>query len=146
MLKSRCGIICDTEICKKAFGVDCAGCININQPFWGECDIKTCCESKKLDHCGLCSEFPCETLVEYANDKEHGDGGERIVQCRQWAENPMSSVVDGSIDIALGAATIVASNKDIVDSDVIDSITESASEAGGSVIDKIVDFITDAFD
>jgi hypothetical protein len=41
MLKSRCGIICDTEICKEAFGVDCAGCINIEQPFWGECDIKS---------------------------------------------------------------------------------------------------------
>ena len=85
MIKSRCGIICDTAVCKEAFGVDCAGCPNIEQPFWGECDIKTCCEGKGHEHCGGCADFPCDTLTEYANDPEHGDGGARIARCAEWA-------------------------------------------------------------
>jgi hypothetical protein len=82
--KSRCGIICDTAACKEQFGFDCAGCVNIESAPWGECEVKICCEGKKLEHCGECADFPCETLKEYANDPEHGDNGARIEQCREW--------------------------------------------------------------
>jgi hypothetical protein len=85
MLKSRCGIICDTAACKEAFGLDCAGCVNIAAAPWGECEIKNCCEEKQLEHCGLCADFPCETLKKYSYDEEHGDNGARIEQCREWA-------------------------------------------------------------
>ena len=86
MIKSRCGIVCEPVKCKEAFGVDCAGCTNIAKPFWGEnCDIKSCCEGKGLEHCGECKDFPCEMLKSYAFDKEHGDEGARIEQCRKWA-------------------------------------------------------------
>jgi hypothetical protein len=82
--KSRCGIICDTAACKEQFGFDCAGCVNIETAPWGDCEIKICCEGKGHEHCGLCADFPCETLEKYANDPEHGDGGARIEQCRKW--------------------------------------------------------------
>ena len=30
--------------------------------FWGVCPVKSCCEGKKLKHCGECNEFPCTQL------------------------------------------------------------------------------------
>jgi len=47
--------------------------------------VKSCCEKQELEHCGFCKTFPCDMLKSYANDKEHGDGGARIEQCRKWA-------------------------------------------------------------
>jgi len=91
MIKSRCGIVCDTQKCKEAFGVDCAGCVNIDQAPWGECAVKVCCEGKQLEHCGMCAGFPCESLNSYAYDKEHGDNGARIAQCREWASSSPST-------------------------------------------------------
>jgi hypothetical protein len=85
MIKSRCGIVCDTQKCKAAFGVDCAGCVNIKQPFHGQCAVKTCCEGKKHGHCGVCEVFPCEALHSFSYDKVHGDNGARIEQCKEWA-------------------------------------------------------------
>ena len=87
MIKSRCGIVCNPEVCKEAFGFDCAGCPNITKPMWGDsCPVKDCCEGKRLEHCGFCSDFPCELLNSFAYDKEQGDDGARIEQCRKWAE------------------------------------------------------------
>ncbi|MCL2401810.1 MAG: DUF3795 domain-containing protein [Oscillospiraceae bacterium] len=86
MIKSRCGTICDISICKEIFGVDCAGCLNIEHPHWGACSFKICCESKQLNHCGECENFPCEEQKKYAYDKEHGDNGARIAQCKEWAK------------------------------------------------------------
>ena len=87
MVKSRCGIVCDTQKCKEAWGLDCAGCVNIDKPPWGDsCPVKSCCESRGHEHCGQCSEFPCALLNEFAYDKEHGDNGLRIEQCRQWVK------------------------------------------------------------
>jgi len=86
-MKSRCGIVCNIEICKEAFGVDCPGCINMEKPFWGECEVKICCESKELEHCGECENFPCEVLNKYAYDPEQGDNGERIEQCKKWCKS-----------------------------------------------------------
>ena len=99
MIKSRCGIICDTQKCKEAFGVDCKGCINIEKPFWGDsCPIKNCCEGKGYENCGLCPEFPCSMLNEFVYDKEHGDNGKSIEVCRTWANYPDINVCEINVD------------------------------------------------
>lgn len=83
MVESRCGILCSECLSKEQMG--CGGCVNIEKPFWGDnCPVKSCCESKKLEHCGLCEEFPCAQLNQFAYDKENGDNGKRIEQCRNW--------------------------------------------------------------
>lgn len=83
MIESRCGILCSE--CKYKKEVNCKGCVNIAKPFWGEsCQVKSCCESKKLSNCGKCIDFPCDILIQFAYDKEQGDDGKRIEQCRKW--------------------------------------------------------------
>lgn len=87
MIDSRCGLCCSNGHCEEIYGVNCEGCAKIDRPFWGECPVKTCCEGKKLAHCGLCPEFPCKQLNDFAYDKENGEGdGRRLEQCRCWAE------------------------------------------------------------
>ena len=87
MVESRCGILCSKLGCKEKFGVDCKWCVNIGKPFWGECPVKSCCEGKNLEHCGLCYDFPCQLLKSFSYDKEHGDNGKRICQCEMWAKS-----------------------------------------------------------
>lgn len=82
MVESRCGILCSQ--CEYREQMNCAGCANIEKPFWGECSVKACCEDKKNDHCGVCSEFSCKMLHDFAFDKEQGDDGARIEQCKKW--------------------------------------------------------------
>jgi hypothetical protein len=33
----------------------------------------------------MCGDFPCDLLNQFAYDKEQGDNGKRIEQCRKWA-------------------------------------------------------------
>lgn len=82
MFESRCGCVCSECAYKDQMG--CKGCLNIDNPFWGVCPMKACCEDKKLNHCGLCDEFPCGLLNQFAYDEKQGDNGLRIVQCRNW--------------------------------------------------------------
>ncbi|MCM1991937.1 DUF3795 domain-containing protein [Oceanirhabdus seepicola] len=83
MIESRCGINCSK--CEYKASSGCKGCVNIDKPFWGEnCPVKSCCESKKRLHCGKCEMFPCDLLKSFAYDKEQGDNGMRIEQCRKW--------------------------------------------------------------
>jgi len=83
MVESRCGILCSE--CPDGKAVGCVGCATMEKPFWGEsCPVKSCCESKSQEHCGTCSEFPCDLLNQYSFDKEHGDDGKRIEQCKAW--------------------------------------------------------------
>jgi hypothetical protein len=83
-IESRCGILCGE--CEYREKMNCAGCVNIEKPFWGDsCPVKNCCEGKKLEHCGKCDDFPCDLLKQFAYDKEHGDDGKRIEQCGKWA-------------------------------------------------------------
>lgn len=84
IIQSRCGILCGE--CEYRETMGCKGCLNIDKPFWGECPVKTSCESKNHEHCGQCGEFPCELLNSFAYDKEQGDGGKRLDVCRQWAK------------------------------------------------------------
>jgi hypothetical protein len=46
----------------------------------------SCCESKELENCGFCKTFPCETLNQFAFDKEQGDDGARLKQCECWCK------------------------------------------------------------
>ncbi|MCL2173056.1 MAG: DUF3795 domain-containing protein [Nitrososphaerota archaeon] len=84
MIESRCGLVC--SICEYREQMSCSGCLAIAKPFWGEsCPVKTCCEQKNHEHCGLCSVFPCDLLNQFSYDKEQGDNGKRIKQCSKWA-------------------------------------------------------------
>ncbi len=82
MIESRCGIVCSE--CDYREEMNCKGCISIKNPFWGECPIKKCCEDKSLENCGQCNNFPCELLNSFAYDKEQGDEGKRLEQCKKW--------------------------------------------------------------
>ncbi len=84
MFESRCGICC--EQCQRRQSVSCRGCVQMDKPFWGgECMVKSCCEDRGLDHCGLCQEFPCPQLS--AMGAEEGfDPAPRLESCRKWAE------------------------------------------------------------
>ena len=80
---SRCGSDCGE--CKYAEQMNCPGCIEASgEVFWGTCALATCCVERGLQHCGMCSEFPCETLREYAYDEKQGDDGQRIRNLEQW--------------------------------------------------------------
>ena len=82
---SRCGLHCDT--CEWKEPCSCGGCIETNgHPFHGECPVAVCCQEKGILHCGLCGAFPCELLMQYSNDPEHGDTppGARIEQYKRW--------------------------------------------------------------
>lgn len=83
MVESRCGIKCSE--CGYREKMQCAGCLAINNPFWGDCPVKSCCEGRVHSHCGQCRELPCDLLNGFAYDKEQGDGGKRIENCRSWA-------------------------------------------------------------
>ncbi len=82
-IESRCGILCNE--CKYREPMGCSGCTQIDKPFWGDsCPLKSCCEDKTHQHCGQCSNFPCDLLKQFAYDKEQGDEGKRIEQCKCW--------------------------------------------------------------
>ena len=83
-IESRCGILCSE--CEYECEGRTKGCVGIDKPFHGECEVKICCEEKKLEYCGECGEFPCELLKRYAFDEEQGDNGKRIEQCKKWKE------------------------------------------------------------
>lgn len=83
MFESRCGVSCDA--CARREAVHCRGCPNMEKPFWGgDCGVKSCCESKRLNHCGECADFPCEMVA--AMGVEQGfDPTPRLDNCRRWA-------------------------------------------------------------
>ena len=83
MFESRCGVCCNT--CERKNLVHCFGCLDMNTPFWGgECGVKTCCENKKLNHCGECEVFPCDILANMGKEQGY-DPTIKIEQCRKWA-------------------------------------------------------------
>ena len=50
----------------------CLGCdAQKGRPFWGECKLYACAGDHGVEHCGLCSEFPCDLFVDQY-DPEHG--------------------------------------------------------------------------
>lgn len=91
MIESRCGIVCSVCEYKKTM---CNGCTQLQKPFWAQtgCPVKMCCEEKKLENCGFCKEFPCDLLNSFAFDKEQGDEGKRIEQCKKWVNERTAKV------------------------------------------------------
>jgi hypothetical protein len=84
MYQSRCGVCCDE--CTRKESVNCKGCINMDAPFWGGiCEVKACCETKSLNHCGECDAFPCDTLSTMGVAEGY-DPTPKIEQCRKWAK------------------------------------------------------------
>ncbi len=84
MIESRCGILC--EECGYREEMNCKGCVNITDPFWGPCPVKACVQEKALEHCGMCSAFACALAKQFAYDEKQGDEGKRLRQCRKWCE------------------------------------------------------------
>ena len=83
MIQSRCGLKCNE--CEWVTKTNCPGCLKVHgKPAWGECRVAICCESHNLLHCGKCESFPCEKLLAFAYDKEHGDDGQRIETLKKW--------------------------------------------------------------
>lgn len=86
MIESRCGIKCSE--CEFKDSMKCAGCTQIEKPFWSAtCPVKSCVEQKKHMHCGECKTFPCEIANQFAYDEKQGDHGKRLEQCRRWRGN-----------------------------------------------------------
>ena len=46
---------------------NCQGCRAETKLLW-DCDIRICAIERGLLHCGLCSEFPCKTLMDFYHD------------------------------------------------------------------------------
>lgn len=68
MFESRCGVLCNS--CEKKEAGICKGCPAMEKPFWGgECKVKSCCEEQNFNHCGECSQFPCEVLSHMGEDQ-----------------------------------------------------------------------------
>lgn len=68
---SVCGIDCNT--CKFYLEKSCAGCRIVapeGKTVWnGRCALYDCASEKKLEHCGKCVNFPCDTLKEWASSE-----------------------------------------------------------------------------
>ena len=93
-LAARCGIYCGE--CEYREKMNCPGCIQANgKLFWGECQIAICGIGKGLDHCGQCTEFPCDDLKSFAYDKEQGDEGQRIRNLEAWNLQGFENWVQG---------------------------------------------------
>ena len=84
MFESRCGIKCDS--CTGKEEAKCTGCTNMEKPFWGgECGVKSCCETKQLDHCGICSDFPCEMVATMGKEQGY-DSAPRLDNLQKWTK------------------------------------------------------------
>jgi len=50
--------------------LECHGCKSeTSSSFCVSCNIRSCAESKEIDFCFQCEQFPCTRLVEFKNDK-----------------------------------------------------------------------------
>ena len=80
----RCGTYCG--VCEWREKTSCPGCQECNgKPFWGNCAVAKCSIEKGLNHCGHCSDLPCEVLVAAYNTPGHEDNGERLLNLKNWA-------------------------------------------------------------
>lgn len=69
--------------CEYKLSMNCGGCIvSKGHPFHGSCEVAECAKQMGRRFCGECGDFPCEILNRYSFDKEHGDNGARIENCK----------------------------------------------------------------
>ncbi|MFB0562835.1 MAG: DUF3795 domain-containing protein [Candidatus Lokiarchaeia archaeon] len=83
-----CGLYCGTcEYLER----ECQGCgYQKGKPFWTIqmnvefCPLYDCCVNKKqLEHCGLCTEFPCKTFTELRDPSLSEEEAEESLITRQ---------------------------------------------------------------
>lgn len=114
IISSRCGIRC--EDCRYLKDGVCSGkCCEIFKPFWGDaCPIKTCCEDRHLQHCGQCTEFPCDLLKQFSYDPQQGDNGLRIQTCLAWREESQKAIIEEASQLLeqCGEITVSSVTKD----------------------------------
>lgn len=88
-MMAYCGTYCET--CEWKEKMNCKGCkAHAGEVFWGSCAIAACAIEKGFNHCGECTELPCEKLVGAFTDPEHGDNGERLTNLKIWASGKSS--------------------------------------------------------
>jgi hypothetical protein len=94
-LISRCGAYCGD--CEWKEKMNCPGCQGAKgNMFWGECLVAKCSIEKGIEHCGLCSSLPCNTLQNAFDHPEHGDNGERLANLKAWASGEDSYIRVGT--------------------------------------------------
>jgi hypothetical protein len=87
-LAAVCGLFCRT--CEH-LGEKCQGCgQQKGKPFWvatmnvEACPLYNCCvNTKQLEHCGLCSELPCETFLALRDPALSDEEAEKALIARQ---------------------------------------------------------------
>jgi hypothetical protein len=101
-------MICSS--CSEKDKCGCEGCLSDSS---GDCEIKVCCENKGIPHCGMCSDFPCDLLRNTSFDESDGDDGERILNCKKWADEANSrkyfykkSIIEGALSGLVSGAII----------------------------------------
>lgn len=69
---SPCGILCNSCLWFKGdMEPKCAGCKVVEgKPFWGSCETYTCTQNQKVEHCGLCTDFPCKDFMARYDPRE----------------------------------------------------------------------------
>ena len=87
-MAAACGLYCGT--CEY-LNRQCKGCNTIKgRPFWTAqmeilaCPLYDCCiDTKHLEHCGLCDEFPCTLFLEMRDPSLSDAEAEKALQSRQ---------------------------------------------------------------
>lgn len=101
-LMARCGAYCGDCQCKEK--MNCLGCqMTKGRMFWGECLVAKCSIEKGIEHCGLCSNLPCDILQQAFDQPEHGDNGERLANLKAWARGEDSYIKLGTFPSRNGA-------------------------------------------
>ena len=83
-----CGIYCGT--CE-LLGKQCRGCGYVEgKPFWTAqmevkvCPLHDCCRnSRRLEHCGLCADFPCPVFLEMRDPAMSDEESRKALEARQ---------------------------------------------------------------
>ncbi|MDR0992428.1 MAG: DUF3795 domain-containing protein [Ruminococcus sp.] len=85
-----CGLDCNACTIKET--VLCAGCRESDGTYWdGICEIKECAvKLQKVEHCGNCKKFPCDTLLDISFDPETGDEGLRIERLKELSDRKVT--------------------------------------------------------
>jgi hypothetical protein len=87
-LATACGLYCGT--CEH-LDKDCQGCGFVEgKPFWTEkmgvkvCPLYECCVNKKnVEHCGICSDLPCELFKSFYDPSLSPEEAKKSVASRQ---------------------------------------------------------------
>ena len=92
-----CGIYCgDCGF----LGEQCKGCGYVDgKPFWtaqmpsNVCPLHECCRNQKqLEHCGLCTDFPCKIFLELRDPDQSDEEFQNSLKTRQEALNRRTKI------------------------------------------------------